>query len=313
MPRIARPAASLTASVLSGTVLIGNTLTVTPGTWSRSTSLLYSLLRDNVPILRKVTKAEIEAYPLAFQDIGPPLILATHSLSGGGYELSSPLYYDDVSHLPTAAIWDSKEGVTQAGTVSAWASSYGGLSVTLTAAGVPNQPLYDATGGIGGRPLITFDGTDDALEGTITKGSAWNDYEQGWVGKRAAFDTISDPIFGFLNAGTYRWSFSDRTTTTVRFNVNGGINQDYTITNGATIHLGGRSVGGTQTLEVDGTLVTSGAGATTSRADPGTVRMGSTTACPLVSFQAAYMSTNLTSDQRLHLRALLSYLTGHAS
>lgn len=313
MPRIARPAANLTAAVLSGTVLIGNTLTVTPGTWSRPTSLLYSLMRDDVPILRKVSSAEIEAYPLVFQDIGPPLILVTHSLAGGGYSESAPVYYDDAAHLPATAIWDSKEGVTQAGTVSAWASSYGGLAVTLTAAGAPNQPLYDATGGIGGRPLITFDGTDDALEGTITKGSAWNDYEQGWIGKRAAFDTISEPILGFLNAGTYRWSFADRTTTTVRFNVNGGANQDYTITNGTTIHLGGRSVGGTQTLDVNGVEVVTGAGTTTSRADPGTVRMGSTTACPLVSFQNAYMSANLTSDQRLHLRALLTYLSGHTA
>lgn len=214
--------------------------------------------------------------------------------------------------LPAMAIWISQQGITLGVGVASWASYLGGLSSTVAQAVGGQQPAYSAGGGVGGRPLITFDGTDDALEGAIAKGSAWSDYEQGWVGARTAFSAIGDPILGFLNAGTYRWSFSDRTLATVRFNVNGGANQDYAITDGVNVHLSGRSVLNVQTLEAYGVVVASAASVTTSRADPGTVRFGSITAGPSITAQAFYMGASLTTVQRTYLRALLTFYTGIA-
>lgn len=58
-------------------------------------------------------------------------------------------------------------GVTQAGTVSAWASQIGGTTLDLAQATSGNRPTYaanDAT--LFGRASITGDGTDDNLFGT---------------------------------------------------------------------------------------------------------------------------------------------------
>lgn len=77
--------------------------------------------------------------------------------------------YNPVSALGTdlLAYWEADRADTitaTGGLVSSWRDIIGGLNVGQ--GGGANKPVYDPTI-FNGRPAVTFDGVDDALEGTI--------------------------------------------------------------------------------------------------------------------------------------------------
>lgn len=163
MPRIARPAANLTAPVLSGSPVVGGTLTITPGTWSRTTTVLYTLLRAGMPVIGciKVSKATFEARTLVEADIGPALAVREHSLAGGGYADSAPVSTAFSMVATNLMAWDASSLSTTP--VTSWVDVI--ASVAASQATPTKQPAWSATSPLNSKPGVTFDG-DDVLVAT---------------------------------------------------------------------------------------------------------------------------------------------------
>lgn len=120
--------------------------------------------------------------------------------------------------LPNTAIWLSQFGVTDlSGEVDRWASWGGGISCELVAASSLKRPAYSATGGVGGRPLITTDGSNDIMTGAITLGGAHTSNELALTGHRVAFGTLGDYFLGYAQGGADRYAIRDRTATALYF------------------------------------------------------------------------------------------------
>jgi hypothetical protein len=216
--------------------------------------------------------------------------------------------------LPDTSVWVSQQGVTQSGSVSSWASYLGGRSNTVSQAVGGQQPIYSASGGVGGRPLITFDGTDDVLEGAFSKGSAWTSHEGGCVGSRVAVGAVGDTWCMLHQSGGFIAGLRDQSAgavhfTTVTTTANGTSDPDgangfwsgSAITNEVRCRKGGVVEG--ETLS----------GTVGSVADTCTVAVGgrvATAAYANIAIQAWSWGPRLTDDQRSYLRALLTFWTG---
>lgn len=158
-----RGPAALTAPVLSGTPALGSTLTITPGTWSRTTTVLYTLLRGGAPVIGyvKVAKATIEARALIEADIGPALVVREHSLVGGGYADSASVSTAFSMVATNLMAWDAIS--LSATPVTSWVDVI--ASVAASQATPTKQPAWSATSSLNSKPGVTFDG-DDVLVAT---------------------------------------------------------------------------------------------------------------------------------------------------
>lgn len=218
--------------------------------------------------------------------------------------------------LSRIALVLSTEGVSvSGGVVDAWATcADSGVSASL-AATLTARPAYSATGGVGSRPLITFDGINDFLTGIVTKGSAWSDYEIGIVGQRLSFTAANEGIAGYALGGTPRFYLNDNTSTTFRFTVVGGANVTGGNPSTAPAHYSGDAAsGGTVNARQNGTVINTTTTTVTSRADGESWVLGSRTAAGAdyahYALQAAYIGPLLTAGERTDLRAYLTAQTG---
>lgn len=218
--------------------------------------------------------------------------------------------------LPQTAIWISQQGVTTADagtTANSWASYLGGISSTVTSPAATNRPAYSATGGVGSRPLLTFDGVDNVLEGTVTKGSGWTSYEGGIVGNRVA-GNATDVWIMMHQSGGFIFGVSDNTSTSWRAltgtTVAAGTtnpNADNAFWSGSAItnEVASRRNGTAQNTTASGTVGTTN--------EPVTCAIGgriATSEYGNIAIQAAVWGVRLTTDQRTYLRGLLNYWTG---
>jgi hypothetical protein len=303
---------------LSGTFLIDQTLAVTPGTWTGSPSLTYTLLRDGAPIsgLAGVSEATIEAYTLVAADIGPSLVLREVDSVSSTHADSSSIIYAHATHLPNTAIGVSTAGLTLADantTVNQWAATLGGVSCTLAAGASTNRPAYNATGGVGSRPLVTFDGADDRLNGTFTKGSALTSRRAGVVGQRVAFGTGGDVWIGYSVSNSMVFGIRDHNAAAFQgVEASVATSASTTDPDGANGHYWLANDGSSQTLGVGGTTEDTDTATPTTRADGNLVVLGGGMlgAHANIAIQAWHFGPNLNSEQVTHLRALLSYHTG---
>ena len=318
-----------TAPVLAWTIELGNTPTLTAPVYTGADGVVtWTLYRDDTPddTIVDVDTATAQAYAAQWSgtavgpnDIGCQLRFLAKVTTPAGYDLAftNAVVFNDVTYLPDTAIGVSTAGITTEDfgtTVDQWAPTLGGLAASTAPAVASSafaRPAYFDTGGVGGRPRIASDGTDDALVGaSITRGAAWLDSEMGIVGFRTLYDTVSDTYIGYLDV-IY---LNDRNVSEFRFtvsggaNVNTGVNPDLTPT-----HLSGDSDATDLNARQNGTVVGTFAIAQPSRADGNAYSLFASTIgtrFASMSYQAWYLGGKLTTDQRLHLRALLTYHTG---
>jgi hypothetical protein len=216
--------------------------------------------------------------------------------------------------LSRIALVLSTEGVSvSGGVVDSWATAaVSGVSATL-AATLTARPAYSATGGVGSRPLITFDGVNDFLTGIITKGSAWTDYEIGVVGSRLSFPAAGRGISSYSSGGAPRFFIGDANASAMRFSVTGGGNADGDDP-GTIRHYSGDAASGTINVRTNGSVVATTAGTVTSRADGESWTLGARVAAGTENanwaIQVAYIGPVLTAGERDDLRAYLTAQTG---
>lgn len=325
---VATAPANTVAPVISsdGSVIgVGETLTSTNGTWTGSPAPTYTYQwqRGNTfgggGAWANIGAATASTYAVVSADVGFSLkcVVTATNAAGSAAASSNTLLYLHATDLAGVAVWVSQTGVTQAaGTASAWASAYGSISCTLTAPAGTNEPAYNATGGVGSRPLLTFDGTDNVLQGTFTKGSQFTDCECGVVGSRGAFGTAGDRWLGYTVSGSAYWNINDRSTAKFRFTVTGagGAPESTTDPDAVNGHYSGdMAAGGTLNVRTAGAVEATFAGAWTNRADGGIVAIGAApdgTVAANIALQAAYHGPLLTAGQRTNIRALLGNATG---
>lgn len=220
--------------------------------------------------------------------------------------------------LPQTAVWISTQGVTVATGVSSWVSYLGGVSSTLVQATGGLQPAYNASGGVGGRPLVTFDGIDDVLKGSFLKSPAlFADLEMGYIGQRVAYVAASDVwmmleetatgafIYGIRDQSATQWHGTTPTQTIVSV----GSDPD-----GANAHYSWDATPGAFNLRTGGVVnATSGQPFSSDVGTGRSVAIGGRTAVGAyanIAGQAHHMGSLLTADQRTYLRAALTFHTG---
>ena len=218
--------------------------------------------------------------------------------------------------LSKIALVLSTENVSvSGGVVDSWGTTAAsGISASL-AGTTTARPAYNATGGVGGRPLITFDGVNNFLTSIITKGSAWSDYEIGIVGQRLSFTVANKGIAAYSLGGTPRFYINDNTAATWRFTVVSGANVTGGNPDTAPVHISGDAAsGGTVNTRQGGTIINTTTTTVTSRPDGETWVLGASNASALnlanYALQAAYIGPLLTADERTALRAYLTAQTG---
>lgn len=311
------------APVLTWTVAHGSSPTITEGTYTGDAGTwTYDLVRlPSITVLSGVSKATVEAYVAdRATDLGPDWkVTGTITNGSGSDSADSNIVTWDRSALPIAGGY-SGAGLTLADsgtTVDSWASSFGSISATLTAPTASRRPAYSASGGIGGRPLIDFDGSSDGIRGAISKGSAFTSVEFGHV---ATAGTVTNGDYAMEWGGT-----SDRQVQlsggNLRANILGSLNRDGStaISTSTPQHwsCNGTGSGGACDLRLEGSSESGGVTVNASIADGSSLgigmRAGSDTGFYDGAIHAWYAGSELTTDQRLDLRALLTYLTGAAS
>lgn len=306
--------------ILMGPVEIGQSPTLIsrngdPGTWE------YTLYRDGSPIagMENVTAAVLGTYTFVEADIGPRLWAVQTSGDGAGTNAaaSNRIVFDDAAFFPDTAIGVSTAGIGLiSGDVQTWSGTLGGVPVTLAADEPTNRPAFDATGGVGGRPQVTFDGIDDCLHGILTKGSAWNDYEWGVIKFQTAPTAAGATTIAYTAGTVARFRLTERSDGTYRVTVAGGANVEPVIASTAMQHWSGDAAsGGTINARLNGTVEATTASTVTSRPDGNSLSLGAVVNVAPAAFhcQAWYCGPLLTATQRTHLRALLSYHTGVAA
>lgn len=220
--------------------------------------------------------------------------------------------------LPQTAVWISQQGVTVATGVSQWVSYLGGVSSALVQATGGFQPAYNAIGGVGGRPLITFDGVDDVLKGGFLKNPAlFADLEMGYIGQRVAYVSVSDVwmmleetatgafIYGIRDQSATQWHGTTATQTIVSV----GSDPD-----GVNAHYSWDAAPGAFNLRVGGVVnATSGQPFGSDAGTGRSLAIGGRTAVGTyanIAGQAHYAGALLSAAQRTYLRAALTFYTG---
>lgn len=319
------------APVLAWTIGVGTSPAITAPTYTGSPgTITYTLKRDGVNVagVVDVSEATLEAYVTDTSadgacDIGPSMTVeaTVTNAAGSDSDTSNAVVYDDATRLPNTAIWISTDGVTTAdagASIDVWASTLGGVSCTITALGAGNRPAHNATGGVGSRPLLTTDGTDDVMTGTLTIGvSPQGATEAAVAGTRVAFGALADRWYGYGSGVTNYWGLCDRTASALYMQGDtssligsgdpDGVNARWW-TRRAPAATG--SIGHNSTTDA-----TSAGLSLNDRADGGTVMLGgnrAATACANIAIQAFDYGVEPTADQRTEIRALLSYHTGIA-
>lgn len=310
------PWVNTVAPVASGTFAIGQVLSTTNGTWTGTDDLTgpaytYQWYRDGLAI----GGATSSTYIVTSLDVGPEVqcrVSRTNSL-GTTHAFSNSLIFDDVTYLPNSIIWISSEGETLSGSeVLSWASSYGGLSATFNALSATQRPLYNATGGVGGRPIITGDGINDQLEAALPGGLSSLSREGGIV-----YSVASPPVTSTVILTAVDGSGNQVLTVGIHDPATTGYVRLISLSHAgfagpAHVSCDGTTTTGTN-LRKSGTVVASGGNAA-----PWTptflkaLSFGGGTFPSNASLQAVYYGEQLTADQRTHLRALLTYHTGVA-
>lgn len=312
------------APVLTWTVAHGSSPTITPPTYTGDpATITYDLIRlPSTTVLSGVDLATAQAYVADRDtDLGPDWELdATVTNGSGSDSATSNTVTWDRSSLPIAG-GHSGAGLVLADsgtTVDAWASSFGSVSATLTAPTASQRFAYSATAGVGSRPAATSDGVDDVLSGTITKGSGWTDFEIGFVGIQLGAETAADRFIEYEGAAALIRLESRGATGGARL-ITGGTGGATSIATSlvttTTAHWSGDGDGANQNVRYNGTAEDTDA-STATYVDGGTLCVGARASGsnPVnVRYQAWYGGDQLTSDQRLDLRALLTYLTGVSS
>lgn len=302
-------AAAPTISI-SGTVLIGETLTA-----SATDTTSYEWRRDGVAI----PSATASTYVVTADDIGPELTCV--ATGPGGATESNALLYDDAAHLPDTAIGVSTAGLTLADsdtTVDAWAATLGGkaVSLTLSALSAAARPAYAATGGAGGRPLLTWDGAGDVLRATgVTFGGTWSGLALDVVGVLAGPETSGDRIMRFASGDLFTLGTQGTPVATlVASGAGGATSVGSTVITGSQRLMTAEWDGATQSVAINGTVEDSDANTHAAYADGVVIALGADAGgggSIALSAQAWAVSRgSLTSTQRTHLRALLTYHTG---
>ena len=216
--------------------------------------------------------------------------------------------------LPTSAIWISQEGITLGVGVASWASYLGGLASTVSQAVGGQQPAYAAGGGVGGRPLLTFDGIDDVLEGVTSKGSNWTDHEMGVVGARVAFGAGGDTWIMMRQGGGFMVGIRDNSAAAWQYTTSTTAAIGTTDPDGNQAFWSGSAITGQVRARRNGTIeATNAAGVVGATAEPVVTAIGGRVASAAyanIAIQAAFTSTILSDDQRTYLRALLTFYTG---
>lgn len=233
-------------------------------------------------------------------------------IGSGGGGASGPTYSpaEFAAMMPPGCCWISQQGVTQAGAVSAWLSYLGSVSATLVQGTGAAQPAYNASGGVGGRPLITFDGTDDVMKAVVTKGSQWTSFEMGIVGQRVSFASGGDfwammettasaaLLFGIRDLDASNW----RVTSNVDLNAASNPNV-------AAIYSAD-AITGNYNCRKNGVLESTSGGAFTTRNDAETFAVGGRSgvaAYANIAIQAVYCFPQLTAGQRTYLTGALTF------
>lgn len=251
--------------------------------------------------------------------LGRPLSGGGLPWEGGGGAAPDP-YSPAASaiQLPYTAIWISTSGITTTDggtTASDWLAGWGGIRPTLSAPVA--RPAYTA----GAVPVITPNGTSTFMYDPMTKNSAWNSIEIGFVGSRVSAGAAGDQAIGYGPSTTATNGIVDISAAALRMvcaaaaSVNGTSDPD-----GVTAHWSGDNpgAGAGNNVRKNGTIETAGAGgAFTSRADSGNVFLGSATTAGSAfgnyAVVACYAGPSLTAEQRAYLRALLTFHTGVSS
>ncbi len=143
-----RLAVNLSAPVLTGPVLVGSSFTVTPGSWSGSPTLTYTLYRDGVADGTQVgrTLAQINAYLQVSADVKPLLTVKEipNGLTGSAVTSNSISYTPDPAESGLAFDYDplianmTKDGSDR---VSAW-NDGSALARHLGMAVTASQPTW---------------------------------------------------------------------------------------------------------------------------------------------------------------------------
>lgn len=169
----APPPVNTVAPAISGTPLVGETLTSTTGTWDDASSHLYQWRRDGVAI----AGATASTYVMTPADCADcDITCAVAGVGPGGtsayVESSNAIAFVPQTHLPSLrAIMRSDTGVldgsgnpiTNGGFVGTWQDQSGGAR-HVTQANAARRPIYAASDpDFLGAPSIAFDGTDDGL------------------------------------------------------------------------------------------------------------------------------------------------------
>lgn len=319
--------------VVSGTIEIGEVLSCTTGSWTNSpTSYAYQWQRDGVDI----GGATASTHTVVDEDIGPGtggvgtgvrcVVTPTNGSGSGTPAASNALAFNHAAYLPNTAIGVSTAGLTLADsdtTVDSWAATLGGVSATLTAPTSGQRPAYSASGGPGSRPLVTGDGSNDALMGTLTKGSAWDSYEWGAVCRLVSAGSAGERVVCYGVGATWwssgavsRFHLNERNAGTYRVTVSGGANVEPLLdSSSALLHWSADASSGTINARRGGTVEATASATVTSRPDGETLSLfadgagGSNSNSAMLAW---YCGPVLTADQRTHLRALLTYHTGVA-
>lgn len=223
--------------------------------------------------------------------------------------------------LPRTAVWISQKGVAESGGfVDSWTSYLGGISCTLAQATAGFRPAYAAAAGVGGRPLISTDGVNDHLFGTITLGAAHAANEWAITGDRVALSVLGNVVLGYYQGGALRYGLRDRTaqsfyngvgTSTlispaIPANDPDGNNQRWWCT---------RDLATTSAAIGDGanTAISTGAAVVVSYVDGQQVYWGSSpggVGGTATRVQALDFGELLSASQRQYLRDLITYWTG---
>jgi len=318
------PPVNSVAPVASGTISIGNSLTVSDGTWSGAPSFTYQWRRAGVDI----GGATAAAYVVVAADIDDTVaidcvVTATNAFGSASQDSNNLSFAPDTA-FPDSAIGITTTGLTLADgdtTVDQWAAAYGGkkAEVVIVAPAATNRPAYSATGGPGSRPMVTSDGTDNVLRDTAcTFGGTWAAFSLDYVGYIVAAGSAGDR-FQLYGTSSGFFSMSESATQRLFGNTTSASVSSTGTTAFTTSHRQGTFYwdGANQTLHVNnGAAEDTDASVHAAYADGSTYSMfGTPAAANCINANClgwAITRGTLTAGQKADLRAFFQNKTGVA-